>query len=123
MDAELSEHMIGKVVERLRALADESRVRMLLRLKCGECNVTTLADEMGIAQGSVSKHLALLRRVGLVDARRKGTQAIYGIRDQSIFELCKLVCDGVVRHVQEEHAALVIANPDSPTENLLGTGS
>jgi DNA-binding transcriptional ArsR family regulator len=123
MDAEMGEQMIGKVVERLRALADESRVRMLLRLKQGDCNVTTLADELGIGQASVSKHLGVLRRVGLVDARRRGTQAIYGIRDQSIFELCKLVCDGVVRHVQQEHAALGIAKSDPPTEKLVATGT
>ena len=99
---EMGEQMIGKVVERLRALADESRVRMLLRLKQGECNVTTLADELGIAQASVSKHLGVLRRVGLVDARRHGTQAIYCIRDQSIFELCKLVCASLLEEVESD---------------------
>lgn len=123
MDADLSEQMIVRVVERLRALADESRVRMLLRLKHGECNVTTLAHELDIAQASVSKHLGVLRRVGLVDARRSGTQAIYGIRDQSVFELCKLVCHGVIRHVQQEHAALGIAKPDSSTEVTVATGT
>jgi ArsR family transcriptional regulator len=114
---ELGEQMVGKVVERLRALADESRIRLLLRLKQGECNVTTLADGLGMAQGSVSKHLNVLRRVGFVGVRRQGTQAIYGIRDQSIFDLCKLVCDGVVRQVQQEHAALGIAQPESRMES------
>lgn len=98
--------MIERVVERLKALADESRVRLLLRLKRGECNVTTLSEELEVAQASVSKHLNVLKHVGLVSARREGNQAIYGIRDESVFELCKLVCDGVVRHAREEHAAL-----------------
>ena len=102
----MNEDMIAKVAERLRALADETRIRLLLRLKRGECNVTTLADELEIAQASVSKHLAVLRQVGLVDVNRVGTQAIYRVHDDSVFEMCRLVCDGVVRHVRAQQAVL-----------------
>ena len=105
----LNEEMIPKIVERLRALADESRIRLLLRLKNGECNVNTLKAELGIAQASVSKHLTVLRQVGLVDVERRGTQAVYKICDDSVFDMCRLVCDGVVRHLQREHAVLASA--------------
>jgi len=97
--------LIGQVVKRLRALADENRIRLLLRLREGECNVTTLTDDFSLGQASVSKHLAVLRDVGLVEVTRQGTQAIYRVRDESVFELCELVCNGVVRHLQQEHAA------------------
>jgi hypothetical protein len=40
--------LIGDVVERLRALADENRLRILMRFREGECNVMTLAEELGI---------------------------------------------------------------------------
>lgn len=116
MKNDMSDEMVGRVVERLRALADETRVRLLLRLKRGECNVTALADELGVAQASVSKHLNVLRQVGIVAVRRDGTQAIYAVRDQSIFELCKLVCDGVVRHAEEGHAALGLAARRRPAK-------
>ena len=106
MNESLGGPMIEKVVERLRALADESRIRLLLRLKSGECNVTSLAAELGLAQASASKHLNVLRHAGLVAVRREGTQALYSVKDQSIFEMCELVCGGVARHVEEEHAAL-----------------
>ena len=102
----LRSELIPKVVERLRALADESRIRLLLRLREGECNVTELTEQLGMGQASVSKHLLFLKQVGLVEARREGTQAIYRVRDESVFEMCSLVCDGVVRHLQREHAAL-----------------
>lgn len=114
MKNEMSDEMVGRVVERLRALADETRVRLLLRLKTGECNVTSLAEELGVGQASVSKHLNVLKQVGILSVRREGTQAFYAVRDQSIFELCKLVCDGVVRHAQAEHAALGIETPRKP---------
>jgi ArsR family transcriptional regulator len=97
--------LIGQVVKRLRALADENRIRLLLRLRQGECNVSTLTDDLSLGQASVSKHLAVLRNVGLVEVTRQGTQAIYRVRDESVFELCELVCSGVVRHLRQEHAA------------------
>lgn len=102
----MSDAMIARVVERLRALADGNRVRILLRLKQGPLGVGELADELGIGQPSVSKHLSVLKAVGLVDAERKGAAAFYSVRDPSIFQLCKLVCDGVTRFAQAEHAAL-----------------
>jgi ArsR family transcriptional regulator len=101
--------LLPKVVERLRALADESRIRLLLRLKQGECNVNTLVEAVGVGQASVSKHLAVLKQVGLVDVRRAGNQMIYRVRDESVFDMCNLICDGVVRHLRQEQALLEVA--------------
>ena len=98
----LQPEMLERVVERLSAVADPSRIRLLLRLRDGEANVVTLSGELGIRQASVSKHLGVLRRVGLVQSRRAGTQAIYAIRDDSVFEMCKIVCDGVLKQRQKE---------------------
>jgi DNA-binding transcriptional ArsR family regulator len=102
----LNPEMVGRVVERLRALADENRIRLLLRLKSSPANVSTLTQELGIAQASVSKHLAILRQVGIVEVERKGTQAVYRVRDETIFALCEIVCNGVVQFIEEEHAAV-----------------
>ena len=98
--------LLPGVVERLRALADESRIRILMRLREGEANVTTLVEDLDIAQASVSKHLAVLREVGLVDVTRQANQAIYRIKDESVFEMCEIVCGGVIRHLREEQEAL-----------------
>ncbi len=102
---------IARIVERLSALADDSRIRLLMRLKSSPANVGTLSTDLGIGQASVSKHLGVLKRVGIVDCQRKGTQCIYFVKDQPIFDLCRLVCDGVMRHVEEEHTALLAAKP------------
>jgi DNA-binding transcriptional ArsR family regulator len=60
-----------------------------------------LSRELNIRQASVSKHLGVLRRVGLVDVRQAGNKAIYRIKDESVFEMCNIVCDGVLRQVKE----------------------
>jgi DNA-binding transcriptional ArsR family regulator len=98
--------LLPSVVERLRALADESRLRILMRLREGECNVTTLTEELGIAQASVSKHLTVMREVGIVEVTRSGNTAIYRVKDASVFDMCEIVCGGVIRHLQDEQIAL-----------------
>ena len=99
--------LLPKIVERLSALADENRIRILLRLRDSDANVSILTEHLGIAQASVSKHLSILRQAGLVDVERRGNQAVYKIRDASVFDMCKIVCDGVIRFVQQEHAAVL----------------
>ncbi len=103
---ELSDEMVARIAERFRGLADETRIRILVRLQAGECNVGALAAELDVAQASISKHLAVLRSLGFIQVRREGVQAFCSIRDPALPQLCQLMCDGVTRHTQEQHAAL-----------------
>lgn len=98
--------MVTQVAERFRALGDENRLRILARLDRAPANVTALSTELGIKQASVSKHLALLRQAGLVNFDRQGAQAVYRITDRTVKNLCQLVCQGVLDHVRQQHAAL-----------------
>ena len=98
--------MIGRVAERLRAIADENRIRLLLALKEGEQTVGGLTELLGLGQASTSKHLGVLKVAGLVDCRKAGTQCWYRIKDPQVFEMCALVCAGVVRHIEAQQAAL-----------------
>ena len=101
-----SQEMVSRLVDHLRALADEVRLRILLRLKQGECNVSTLVDELQVGQASISKHLAVLRRAGIVQVRRGGNQSFYSIRDGSVFQVCHLICESVKKQQAETAAAL-----------------
>ena len=98
--------MLPRVAARFAALADETRLRLLMRLRRSPANVTALTAEMKIAQASVSKHLAVLKQVGLVESAKVGTQSVYRVRDDTVFDLCQIVCDGVVRHAEQELASL-----------------
>jgi ArsR family transcriptional regulator, arsenate/arsenite/antimonite-responsive transcriptional repressor len=54
------------------ALADESRVRVLLALRCRELCVCQITEMLGLATSTVSKHLSILRQAGLVEVRKSG---------------------------------------------------
>jgi DNA-binding transcriptional ArsR family regulator len=60
-----------------RGLADPSRLAILLELRKGERRVVDLAAMLGLAQPTVSGHLACLRDCGLVDWRPVGRQSYY----------------------------------------------
>jgi ArsR family transcriptional regulator len=63
-----------------KALADESRLRIInLLLYSGELCVCDIQDVMGFTQTKVSRHLAYLRRAGLVDDRRQGFWMLYSV--------------------------------------------
>jgi DNA-binding transcriptional ArsR family regulator len=59
------------------AVAEPRRREILAYLAVQERPVGDIADELGLAQPSVSKHLKVLRDVGLVDVRRDGRQMFY----------------------------------------------
>ncbi len=61
------------------AIAEQQRRQLLVLLRTGERPVTELAHALGIAQPGASKHLRVLREVGLVQDRKAGKQRLYGL--------------------------------------------
>ncbi len=61
------------------AIAEPQRREILLLLRAGERPVTELAEQLGMTQPGASKHLRVLREVGLVHDRREGKQRLYGL--------------------------------------------
>lgn len=63
------------------ALADTTRLRLLNLMSEGEVCVCHLADTLGTNDPKISRHLAYLRRAGLVSGRRDGKWMHYSIRE------------------------------------------
>ena len=61
------------------AIAEPQRRDILTLLQAGERPVTDLAQELGMSQPRASKHLRVLREVGLVRGRKAGKQRLYGL--------------------------------------------
>jgi DNA-binding transcriptional ArsR family regulator len=61
------------------AIAEPQRRQILVLLRSGERPVTELARELGMPQPGASKHLRVLREVGLVRVRKAGKQRLYGL--------------------------------------------
>jgi len=66
-------------VSLFHSLADPTRLEIVRRLTGGEARVRDLTDALGLAQSTVSKHVACLRDCGLVDGRTVGRQVFYSL--------------------------------------------
>ena len=78
----------AELAERLKALADPTRVGIVNRLaSCEALCVCDLTDAFELSQPTVSHHLKILREAGLVDAERSGTWAYYRLNRDAMAEL------------------------------------
>jgi DNA-binding transcriptional ArsR family regulator len=71
----------------LKALADESRRRMLETLADGPATAGELAGLLPIARPGVSRHLRVLREAGLVEVRQEAQRRVYTLRPQPLAEI------------------------------------
>jgi DNA-binding transcriptional ArsR family regulator len=78
---------LGPAVALFRSLGDGTRLSVLRRLASGEARVVDLTAELGLAQSTVSKHLACLRDCGLVDYRIEGRQSFYTLTRPELLDL------------------------------------
>ena len=63
----------------LRAVGEETRLRIVLLLQHGELTVTDLTTILGQSQPRISRHLKLLAEAGVVDKHREGTRAFFAL--------------------------------------------
>ncbi|HVD01956.1 MAG TPA: metalloregulator ArsR/SmtB family transcription factor [Candidatus Dormibacteraeota bacterium] len=66
------------------AVAEPRRRQILDLLAGGERPVNDLVEALDLAQPQVSKHLRVLREVGLVDVRGDGRQRLYRVNGQTL---------------------------------------
>lgn len=66
-----------------KALSDETRIRALLALREGELCLCQLIELFGLAPSTMSKHLDLLYRAGLVQRRKEGRWHYFRLADRS----------------------------------------
>ncbi len=71
----------------MHALSDASRRTVLETLGQGEATVGQLAALLPIARPGVSRHLRVLREVGLVEVRREAQRRIYSLRPEPLAEI------------------------------------
>jgi len=97
----LSRPALELVARRFRALSDPTRLQLLQELFAGERTVQDLCERTGSSQANTSKHLSLLAREGLVARRKQGLHAFYRLADETVFQLCELVCGSLADRFEE----------------------
>ena len=96
------------VLEVLRAVGEETRLRIVALLRHGELTVTDLTDILGQSQPRISRHLKLLADAGIVDKHREGTWAFFDLASEG--PISDLVADLLGR--VEDHDAVIAVDLD-----------
>lgn len=78
MDGELL-MQLDKVVNYHKALADPTRIRMLILLANGELNGQVLAEKLGVSPATITHHAAKLREVGVLNERREKNTIFFSL--------------------------------------------
>ena len=76
----MNREIIAKKSEVFKALGHPSRLLIVEELANGERCVCELVDMVGADFSTVSKHLSLLKKAGVVEDRREGKMVIYRLR-------------------------------------------
>lgn len=75
-------------VDFAKAMADETRQKIMAACCCQWCSVNELAEVVGVSQPTVSHHLAILREVDLVEVRPEGKQTFYTLNQNRMVTCC-----------------------------------
>jgi DNA-binding transcriptional ArsR family regulator len=87
MTSDVASDELAPAIALFRSLADPSRLVILRRLARGEARVVELTKECGLAQSTVSEHLACLRECGLVGSRAVGRTSVHYLTQPALFTL------------------------------------
>jgi DNA-binding transcriptional ArsR family regulator len=97
----LPEPLVELIAQRFRVIGEPMRIRLLDVLRDGPMTVNELTDALGTTQQNVSKHLGVLAQAGIVGREKDGNRVRCFIADDTVFELCELVCGGLREQAAE----------------------
>lgn len=98
----IPDEFLEQMASIFRVLGDSTRLAILRALMAGEKRVGQVVEETGQGQANVSKHLRVLAESGLVARRKEGLQAYYRISNPMVEQLCRLVCETMVKDMHAD---------------------
>ena len=81
-------HVQPASVSFAKALADETRQKIMKLCCCQWLSVTEIVEQLDVTQPTVSHHLAVLKEAGLVDVRHDGKQTFYSLSQERVAVCC-----------------------------------
>ncbi len=78
-------------VEFAKALADDTRQKIMSLCCCKQLSVSEIVDALEVAQPTVSHHLKILKNAGLVTSQRRGKEILYTLNQRRLASACCVV--------------------------------
>lgn len=103
--SDLTPEALKLVAARFKVLAEPVRLRILHALQEGEMSVSEITELVESTQPNISKHLKMLQDAGLVARRQEGNTVYCSIADETVFELCEVVCSSLRQRLKAHAGA------------------
>jgi DNA-binding transcriptional ArsR family regulator len=91
------------LAELCKAFSDPKRLIIIAELRKGQKSVSDLVRILTTPQAVVSRHLAILRERGIVDARREGNNIYYSLSDPRVCEACDIIQQILMTRIEQRH--------------------
>ena len=92
-DSALQAEVFERQARICKAFANSTRLQMLDLLARRDWGASELQKELGISKANLSQHVAVLRGVGIVAARRKGKSVYFSLAMPEVKTACQLIRD------------------------------
>ncbi len=96
--------IVINTVDFAKALADETRQKIMALCCCQELSVTDIVNALDVAQPTVSHHLKILKNAGLVRSKRRGKEVYYTLNQERLAKGC---CQ-VAENFAPDHEVIII---------------
>jgi len=83
----LSDRNVFAMAENFKALADPTRLKILVLLYQGERGVSELSENLDVTQSAVSHQLRILRGLNIVRYRKSGREVYYDLADDHVRDI------------------------------------
>ncbi len=101
--------LVLDTVEFAKALADETRQKIMALCCCEFVSVNDLVERLDVAQPTVSHHLKILKNAGLVKSERRGKQVFYTMDQERLAQGC---CQVAEDFAPSQRVDLVVEVPE-----------
>ena len=92
--------------EYFKALSHPVRIKIVQYLKEGERCVCEIVPHLEEEQSNVSRHLAALKRAGILSSRKEGVSVYYRVEDENVYKIVDLALYSVKKVAREKVALL-----------------
>jgi ArsR family transcriptional regulator len=89
-----------------KTLANPKRIEIINLLRSGETSVAFLLEKTGLLKANLSQHLAVMRKQGIIKARKVGLTVYYRIANPKIVKACDLMREVLFEQMKEKREVL-----------------
>ena len=92
------QYFVKRAVISLKALSDETRLKILIKLMEGKMKSGDIAKKLSMSSSAISHQLRILKSVNLVSSKRNGKSIVYFLSDDHVKYIIQILKD----HILEE---------------------